>query len=362
MFKKIFVVFCLLFISSVASAEVVEALGEAEIVGNDIPSAKNMAISRAKFAALEQVSPTKINLDTIIVNAELADEAAKSELSAVVKNFKITDEGKDGNIHWVTIKAEIVPDDAMKVFNEFSKVTSIAVVIPAELVNGEILSEHPFSEAVKGELIEKGFDVADIPLDSKNAGIIANDVLKNNYNNLSKEISSDYMTSAVLVGKIKVVSKGNDVGYTKVNFSIVNGELTWRLIGDKNGKKTVIASGSATGRGMGATDEDAAYNLFKSMSKNASVKVVSAVSEKILGENAKTIRVALKGESNIRYFKELRDDVKNIPFVLNVKEQGINAVFVDYPEKTYYLASFLSNTGKYRVSRMDDSEIIVERR
>lgn len=362
MFRKIIIILCSIFISSTSFAITVEALGEAEIIGNDLPSAKNMAISRAKWSALEQASSVKISLDTIISNSELADEAVKSELSAVVKNFKITDEGKDGNIYWVSIKAEIIPDDANNIINSFSKNTSIAVMISVQLPNGEILEEHPFSEAIVMDLIEQGFDVTNIYSDIQQARESINNALKSNEYDFLNEISSKYLTSAFLIGKIKVLSKGKDIGYTNVNFSIVSGELNWRLIGNKDGIKTVIASGSLTGRGQGASDDDAVYNLLKNMSKTSSVKIISAVSQKILGVNAKTIRVVLKGDNNIRYFKELRDDIKNIPFVLGVKEIGINAVNVNYPEKTYYLASFLSKGGKYKVFRVDDDEIVLERR
>ena len=359
MLRKIFIILNLLLISSVAFADIVESLGEAEIVGNDVPSAKNIAISRAKWSALEQASSVKISLDSIISNAELAEEAVKSELSAVVKGFKIVDEGRDGNIYWVAIRAEILPDEAKNVINGLSKNTSIAVAFPAILPDGSILVHHPFTSTVTRELIEKGFEVTDI----SDGGIIPEKVIINaiktkNYTEL-RNISRQYMISGLLLGEVKISSKGNDIGYMKVNFSLVSGELDWKLIGDKGG---IITSGSISSRGQGATEKDAAYNLLKNMSKTSSVKVVSSVSQKIFGSNSKTVRVALKGESNIRYFRELREDIKNIPFVLDVKEQGINAVFVDYPEKTYYLATFLSNGGKYIVVRMDDDEIILERR
>ncbi len=354
----ILVVFCV----SPASAVTVEALGEAEIVRGDVPSAKNMAVSRAKWAALEQASGVKIKLDTIISNAQLAEEAVKSELTGTVESFSITDEGKDGNIYWVSIKAEITPDGAKNLVNGFSKNTSVAVLLPAVLPSGEILYGQPFSEAVIKGLTEKGFEVTDAASAGGNAGAALDKALRSGDYSALKELSGKYMASTMLIGRINVFSKGNDVGYAKVNFSIMSGELDWKLIGSSGGADAVIASGSLTGRGQGATETDAVYGMLKGMSKNASVKLVSAVSQKILGDNAKTVRVALKGDNDPRLFRELRDDIKNVPFVLDVKEQGLNAVLADYPEKTYYLASFLTRNGKYKVTRMDEDEIILERR
>ena len=359
--KTALVLFLIVFYAASALAITVEAVGEAEIVRNDIPSAKNMAVSRAKWAALEQASGVKIKLDTIINNASLADEAVKTELSGTVERFSITDEGKDGNIYWVSIKAEVMPDAAKNLVSGFSKNTSIAVLLPAILPSGEVLYGQPFSEAVIKGLMEKGFEVTDVASSGEVAASALDSALKTGNYAALRKLAGKYMASTVLIGRIKVISKGNDVGYSKVNFSIVSGELDWRLIGRPKGADIVIASGSLTGRGQGAVETDAAYGMLKSMAKNASVKLVSAVSQKILGENAKTIRVVLKNGNGPRSLKELIDDVKNIPFVLGVKEQGISAVFADYPEKTYYLASFLSKNGKYRVMRLDEDEIIIER-
>ena len=169
------------------------------------------------------------------------------------------------------------------------------------------------------------------------------------------------MTNTILIGTIDIVSIGNNIGYGNVNFSIVNGELNWQLVSQKDDVMTVVAKGSETGRGQGATIKDAAYNLLKNMSKNAAIKVASSVSEKIIGNNEKMVRIALKGENDIRYLKELKEDVKNIPFVLDIKESSVNSIIVNYPEKTYILGSFLTKGRKYKIIKLSENELIIER-
>lgn len=362
MLKKIVLSFLLVFLSfNVSFAASVEALGESKIVNDDIPSAKNIAISRAKWNALEQVSGVKVKLDTIISNAELIDEAVKSEVSAVVKSFKIIDEGKDGDTYWVAIKADIVPDTAKNLISNFSQNTSIAVIIPATLQDGEVMSNNPFASEVIKNLSNNGFQVIDI-LSEKNISKVVADALKSNNFDKLKEIAYTYMANTFLIGNVNVLSKGNNIGYAKVDFSITSGELSWKLITKKDNSMVILDSGSMASRGQGATDKDAAYSALRNMAKNSAIKLSSQVSEKLLGDNEKVVLITLKGDRNIRYLKELKDDVKNIPFVLDIKEQGISAVSINYPENTYYLATFLTRNNKYRVVKIEKNELIIERR
>ena len=69
------------------------------------------------------------------------------------------------------------------------------------------------------------------------------------------------------------------------------------------------------------------------MANNTAVKLVSQVSETVLGNNYKSIRIVLSGGySAIDDINMLKDDLKNIPFVLQVKEQDLRASVRDCSE------------------------------
>ncbi len=360
--KKIIFVFAFIFgIINNSYSALVEATGEAEITANDVTAAKNIAISRAKWAALEKVSEVKIKLDTIISNAELIDEGIKTELSGVIKSYKITDEGRKDNIYWVSINADIEEDNAKDLINDFSKNTSIAIVIPPILSNGNTVDTAIFNSEVVKKLVDNGFQVIDI-LQEKNINADVNNAIKNNNYDKLKSLTSKYMVNTFLIGNINVVSKGKNVGYANIDFSIVTGDLTWKLLYKKDNSMVVIDSGSSSARGQGATEIDAINNLLRNMSKNNAVKLSSIVSEKILGVNEKKVIVTIKNDKNLRYLKELKEDLRNIPFILNIEDNGLNSVVVNYPEKTYHLALFLAKNNKYRLIKIEDNELIIERR
>ncbi len=357
MFKKYLFTIIMFAVPFMVNAETYNALGEAVIEHNDIANAKNIAISRAKWAAIEQASSISVKIDTIMNNAQLADEAVKMELSATIKSFEITDEGKDGDTYWVSIKADIVPDKANDTLNNLAKNTSIVVLIPAYTADGKANLNNSFTSSLSKQLQEKGFEVIAINKDDQK--IIETAIANNDLDALSTVFSSNMATS-LLFGSLKIIEKSGNIGYGNVNFALVNGELEWQLISKVDGKNVVVNSGTQSARGQGSTPSDASYYTFNTMAKRNAPRVVSEVSQAILGDNAKTIRVALKGNSNMQLFRQFREDVKKVPFVLDIKEQGVDALLVDYPEKTYYLASFLERNFKYKVFKILDDEIIVE--
>ena len=86
------------------------------------------------------------------------------------------------------------------------------------------------------------------------------------------------------------------------------------------------------------------------------------VLEVLSGIDKKSIRVVLTGaNTSLDDFNELRDDLKNIPFVLNVRELNQTSLSVNYPDKALYLGIFLEKDSKYKVTKLSDNEIIIRK-
>ncbi len=168
----------------------IETYGEALIINDDKASAKAMALSRAKWAAVETVSPAKIKIDTIINNAELADEAVKTELSATIKSYSIIEETVKDNRYIIKIKANVIPEKTENLIDRLSNDTSICVMIAGSMPeSNSLLFDQSFSSAVISKLEEKGFNVnlidySNITTVSFNAAF--NNTTYKNVNNLIK--------------------------------------------------------------------------------------------------------------------------------------------------------------------------------
>lgn len=360
--KKLLLVCMLLLVFVSASfAEMTEAFGEAEVKAGDTATARLQAIARAKWAALEQAAGVQVKSEVLVHNAVLVDEAIKNEVKGVVKTFKVLDEGVDGTIFWVKINADIEKDKAEKAVGVFAKNTSVSVMLPVEFADGRVEETNALSERVISELTEQGFEVVDIAAsgDAQTAMLMQKALKTKNYTVL-RNIAARYLTNVMLIGKVKVVDKGNNIGYGNISFGIVNGELDFRAIGKKNGQDVILASGTLRGRGQGATVEDAGYRMLDNLAQQATNAVVNKMVEKVKGEGKRKIRVVLAGNTDLDKLMELKNDVQYMSWVLSVQEQGTDALMVEYPEKTLYLASFINSKGKYNVKKMTDHEILVE--
>jgi hypothetical protein len=358
----IFVLFLLPLLVFAANKNIV-AYGEAPIVGNDVGAAKYQALARAKWAALEEAAGVKVKVETIVQNATLVDEAIKTEVKGFVENYKILDEGKKNDIYWVKISASISPSEAEKVVSLFAKNTSVALYLPVIFTNNKVEETTPLSEKIINELASQGFEVVDIA--SLGDTYTLNQIdyaLKNNNFTVFRNLSYKFLTGAILIGKVETTlsaKEGKNVGYgVSLPFNIVTGRLTYRLIGDKNGQKIVVASGYISGRGQGPTPEDATYNMLENLVTNVSNELISVISEKIKGQNKKTIEIVLAGNNDLNKILELKNDLQYISWVLNAEDKGVDKVVVEYPEKTIYLASAIKNIGKYEIKKFDNYRIV----
>lgn len=359
---KIFLLLLFIFTAGTVFAIEIEIVGEALIVNNDKASAKAMALSRAKWTAVETVSPAKIKIDTIINNAELADEAVKTELSATIKSYNILEETVKENKYIIKIKAVVIPEKGENLIDRLSSDTTICVMIAGSMPeSNSLLFDQSFSSAVINQLEEKGFNVNLVDysqITAKNFKAAFNNTTYKSVDNLIKNA----VCRNILLGILSIIDMGNNTGYGTVSFKLVTGELNWKLIEKQNNKIKILNSGFFSGRAQAATLNNAAVNIYKNMANNTAVKLVSQVSEKVLGDNYKSIRIVLTGANTaIDDLSQLKNDLKNIPFVLQVKEQDDSSLVIDYPDKAYYLAVFLEKDNKYKVTKLNDNEIIIRK-
>jgi hypothetical protein len=367
MYKKLILSILILLVGifSFAGDKLVEGAGEALIVGNDINAAKNQAIVRAKWDALEKATSVQVKVETIVQNAMLVDEAIKSEVSGTITDYTIIDEGKDGETYWVKIKAKVKPDGAIKAVSQFAKNTSIAVLLPVVFPDGRVLESTPLSEKLTSELLMQNYEVVDIAAQGNPYNIKQlNEAMKNDDYMLLRNLAYRFLSGVVLVGKVETIAsakEGKNIGYgINIPFNIVNGKLTYKLIGDKDGNKILLDSGYVSARGQGASIEDATYSMLENLANEVSTNIVSKISEKIRGVYSKKIEVVLAGNTDIEKLMELKNDIQYIAWVLNVEDKGVDKLIVDYPEKPVYLANALEQKRIYFVRKIDGQRIILE--
>lgn len=362
--KKFLIILSVLLIPFYLQAETVTAVGEAQIKNDDIASAKLRAVARAKWTALEKASGIKVKVETIVQDAVLVDEAIKTEVGGVIEDYKVTDEGKDGDIYWVKLSAEVLPEKAKKAFSFLSKNTKVAVMLPVVLPNNEVRETNPLSEKVINELASQNLEIVDLASAGSELSVKKLETAMSSGNFMEvRNIANQFLSGVILVGKVDstaTAKSGKDVGYgITLPFNVVTGRLTYRLIGEKNGQKMVLESGYVSGRGQGPTVEDAAYRMMENLSANVSNRLISMVVEKIKGLNNRTIEVVLAGNNDLDKLMELKNELSYISWVLSVENKSEDTLVVEYPEKSIYLATAIEDLRNYEIRELGKYKIVI---
>lgn len=367
MCKKIFITAIILLaaFSLHLYAASVEAVGEALIANNDIGAAKNQAIVRAKWAALEKAAQVNVKVETIVQNALLVDESIKSEVSGAIKDFSVIDEGKDGDTYWVKIKANVEQKDAVKTVSLFAKNTSVSVLLPVVFPDGRVLETSPLSEKIINELLLQNFEVVDVAsLGNPYSIEQLSNAMQNNDFLLLRSLAYRSLSGVLLVGKVESIAtakEGKNIGYgINLPFNIVNGKLTYRLIGSKDGQKIILDSGYVSARGQAASVDDAVYNMLETLSYEVTNRIISKISEKIRGIENRKVEIVLAGNTDVNKLLQLKGDLQYIAWVLNIETQGTDKLVLDYPEKVIYLANAIEQKRIYSIKKIDDRRIVLE--
>jgi hypothetical protein len=368
----------------------VDSEGDAVVINNDIPSAKNEAIARAKWNAIEQVTGVEVRSQSVVQNMALVDDAISKQIKGVVTSFKIFSQENRQDTYFVRINACVEPTSARDALSSLALNNSIAVFIPAKkpkLFNEtvqtrksrqstsgrqllESVDEHDetnlLSEGLIGKLAEQGFTVVDIaPTHVVDAAEIDKSLKSGNYLAL-RSLMYKFLANLLLIGKVEytiATKKGEDVGYgISTPFNSVTVRLTYRLVTreKESGKMIIVAAGTHEAKGLAANIEDAVAKGMNNLADKFAPLLLDKVSKHIKGIGRK-INVEFTGISDISANFALKESLQQIAWVTNVEEQGLGQFIVSYPENTIYLANSIVQKGNMKLLNFSPYSIKFER-
>jgi len=104
--------------------------GEGQISSGDIASAKLEAISRAKWAAIEQVAGVDIKSKTVVENSALLDEIIISQTQGIISSFNVLGYSKAGQILHVKLEACVKVKSAQTAISDMTLNSAITIYVP----------------------------------------------------------------------------------------------------------------------------------------------------------------------------------------------------------------------------------------
>jgi len=214
-------IICLLVFSgevAAAQAKAVVTEGEAAIVNEDIPSARQEAIARAKWGAIEQVVGVQVKAETFVQNMTLVEDVIKTQVTGVVTKVDILDQRRKGDIYWVKVRAIVEPAKAQQVVSSLALNDAIAVFIPVRKPQAEGGSQFEetniLSETLIGKLTAQDYKVIDVaPTGVADAADIENAV-KGGHSLILRSLMYKFLSNILIIGKTDyTISTKKGVGY-----------------------------------------------------------------------------------------------------------------------------------------------------
>jgi len=330
----------------------VEAGGEGVILRNDVPSARVEAISRAKWAAVEQVAGVEVKSRTVVEDSALLDDIITTQVRGVVTSHRLLQEQKTVDSVKVRVEACVEPSQARDVVSPLALNSAVVVFVPARQLGGKQVRYNDttsFNESLNNTLIRKGFIVRDL---AGGPGVKAADVdraLKEGDFIALRSLAYRYQSNTVLIGRIEPAistKRGEDVGYgVSMPFTKVTVRLTYRLLTrDGHGELSIVAAGSEEAAGLAPAPEDAQAVALKNLSELA-VPVIMAKIDQRMNDLAHKISVTIDGIKTPEKSFTARDMLQRITWVGTVEDAGLGQFRVSYPENPLYLANGLIQRG-----------------
>jgi hypothetical protein len=343
----------------------VNAEGEAAIVNNDVPSARMEAVARARWAAIEQVVGVDVKAGSLIQNFILVDDVIKTQAGGVVKSHKVLNEENRGDTLIVKINACIEPGKAQQAVSSLALNNALAVFIPSRKFNQEFEETNIVSETLIGKLIEQGYRVTDIaPSSAVDAEALDKAARTGNTLTL-RSVMYKFLSNVLIIGKIDPnisVRKGENIGYgLRMPFSNVAVRMTYRIVArnSKTGNMDILAAGTAEGKGLANSAEDAAAAGLRDLVEKLTPVILDKLARHI-ETNTKKVRIKVNGVADLDAGMAVKNMLQNIVWVSGVEETQLGEYTVDYPENSVYLANSLRQKGNFTVENFTPYSITLK--
>ena len=341
----------------------VDAEGEAAIVNNDIPSARMESVARARWTAIEQVVGVDVKAGSFVQNFTLVDDVIKTQVGGVVRNHRVLKEENRGDTLVVRINACIEPGKAQQAVSSLALNNAVAVFIPAKKLNRELEETNIVSETLIGKLIEQGYTVTDIaPSSAVDAAVIDSAAKTGNYMTLRSTMYK-FLSNVLIIGRIDPnisVRKGENIGYgLSMPFSNVTVRMNYRIVArnGKTGEMNILAAGTAEGKGLANSAEDAAASGLKNLVEDLTPVILDKMAQYIQG-NMKKVRIRVNGVADLETSNEVKSILQNIVWVSGVEAPQMGEYIVGYPENTLYLANSIKQKGPFTVDNFSPYSIV----
>ena len=332
--------------ASRAADEAVEGKGEAAIVNDDKPAAKERAKKAALRDAVEKTLGTFVSASSETKDFQLMKDKVLTGATGYVSSFEVIDEKEDGGAMVVRVKAKVnqgkINDDAAAMHITLSqmKFPRMAILISEQLIGqaapsawwgpngggqqpgGMMTSDQRLVEnALIGEWTAAGFSFVD--MDALAGKIKAAKVVSTNPSaDDVRTIGNLSDADVIIVGTAIATKQGNlsdllndDKG--KVNMSSCKGMITARVFNSDSGEILATGEASKTQLHIDAMvcGRLALQGATKTFAADLKTKVLEAWNKRVNGQSRIRLKVKVDGYALLKEFKNALPHVRGVQSV-----------------------------------------------
>lgn len=367
---SLFFIICLFSAAlSPAQEKCVDALGEAVIVKNDVPSARTEAVARAKWDAIEQVVGTEVKASSIVQNFVLVDDAIKTQVAGVVRSFKLLSQESKEDILSVQINACVERALARDAVSILALNNSLAVFITAKKTDtasgGQYADTNIFSESLIGKLTDQGYQVIDVAPTQALDAVEIDRAVRTGSTLAVRSLMYKFLSNLLVIGSIEhtlSTRRGEQIGYgIAMPFNNVTVRLNYRIVAKnaKTGQMEILTAGIGQGRGMAPNMDDAHARAMTDLYGKVHPDILDKVARYIRG-NTKKVTIQVAGVSDLDANLEIKGILQHLVWVTDVQERRLGEFVVSYPENTLYLANSLKQKGMFKILDFSSYSINLE--
>lgn len=357
-------------------AHCVTTEGIAAIRGSEA-AAREEALSRAKWRAMEKVSGVDLKAKTVLQSFRLLDQAITKQARGVIRSAEVQEGHRAPDGYHVTARVCVEPRRIEQAVSLLQSNTGVIVFIVSKRPEVSAASEqggrasiqydrrleemNPVSERLIDDLVQRKFSVFDPVASGETPSGQLAAAFKDNDLVAVRSLLWRLPARFIVFGEIESTfsqMKGSDIGFgvTMPGYSVKVALRFRLLLREESGRLRIIGSGTIDDRGIAAGPEDAYEAAMENLAVSAVPEIEAKIAREVKGL-ARPVRLIVEGVPNLDAVYALKDRLQLIPWVERVEEDGEGGFTIYYPDKTLYLASSISHVDRLEVRSIDRQSI-----
>jgi len=352
-----------LLLSSLISNECIpsKGVGEAMVYQKDKARAKQEALARAKWDAIDKALGIETSIKTLTENFALLDEVVRQDVQGFIEEVEVTDSIDYEETIQVAISGCVYPKSAEKALSLLSSDARFSTFILFEKEGKRTLDPlSPLTLGVDQFLAEQGFDVIPFVASGNLKTSTLDEMIRDERFDALESVLQKRLANVAIVMRTAFkehIKKGADIGYGMTSkFHIMDAQGDVSVIAQHEGGLRVLDTYHLKAKGRALNTKDAYHRAEKNLLKKLKEELANTI-DHYLKLKEKRILVEIEGVRGPEGNMEIKEAISHLAWVKSIEDLGIGRFRVTFQENALYLANGLDHADALEVESFSNIRI-----